>query len=84
VLRDVVGDLIAEGWTKSPLEPRAREAHGQRRRGGVGHELEAGPRVGAALKLLRPATASSTRSTSARSTLLEVFEDEQAAVQSFA
>jgi len=85
VLREVVRRLIAEGWTKILLNL----AHVKRMdSGGVG-ELVASWKLahefGAALKLLRPGDrVKFTLHLSQILPLLEVFEDEEAAVQGFA
>ena len=85
LLRDVVGELVAEGWAKIVLNL----AHVKRMdSGGVG-ELVASWKLahefGAALKLLRPGDrVRHTLHLSQILPLLEVFESEEAAVQSFA
>ena len=84
LLRDVVGELVAEGWAKIVLNL----AHVKRMdSGGVG-ELVASWKLaqefGAALKLLRPGDrVRHTLHLSQILPLLEVFESEDAAVQSF-
>ena len=84
VLREVVAELIAEGWTKILLNlARVKRLDS----GGVG-ELVAtwklAHELGAALKLLRPGDrVKHTLHLSQILPLLEVFEDEPAAVASF-
>ena len=85
LLRDVVSELVAEGWTKIVLN-LARV--GRLDSGGVG-ELVASWKLahefGAGLKLLRPGDrVRHTLHLSQILPLLEVFEDEAAAVASFA
>ncbi|MGD1146749.1 MAG: STAS domain-containing protein [Thermoanaerobaculaceae bacterium] len=84
VLRDVVGELVAEGWAKILLNL----AHVKRMdSGGVGELVTSwklAHEFGAALKLLRPGDrVKYTLHLSQILPLLEVFEDEEAAVQSF-
>ncbi len=85
MLRDVVSELIAEGWTKILLNlARVKRLDS----GGVG-ELVASWKLahefGASLKLLRPGDrVKHTLHLSQILPLLEVFEDEGAAVDSFA
>lgn len=85
MLRDVVSELIAEGWTKILLNlARVKRLDSS----GVG-ELVASWKLahefGAALKLLRPGDrVKHTLHLSQILPLLEVFEDEGAAVDSFA
>lgn len=84
VLREVVSELIAEGWRKVLLNlARVKRMDS----GGVG-ELVASWKLahefGATVKLLRPGDrVKYTLHLSQILPLVEVFEDEQAAVQSF-
>jgi anti-sigma B factor antagonist len=84
LLRDVVSELVAEGWTKIVLNlARVQRLDS----GGVG-ELVASWKLahefGAALKLLRPGDrVRHTLHLSQILPLLEVFEDEAAAIASF-
>ncbi len=84
VLREVVDELVAEGWKKILLNLEKVERMDS---SGIG-ELVAGwklsRRFGAALKLLRPSDrVRSTLHLSQVLPLLEVYEDETEAVGSF-
>jgi len=85
LLRDVMNEIIAEGWKKIILNLRDVNIMDSSGIGEVLSSWKLAQRFGGALKLLRPApSVQRTLRLTQLLPLLEVFDDENAAVTSFA
>ena len=85
LLRDVMNEIVAEGWKKIVLNLRDVNIMDSSGIGEVLSSWKLAQRFGGAVKLLRPApSVKRTLRLTQLLPLLEVFDDENAAVKSFA
>ena len=84
LLRDVMNEVVAEGWTKIVLNLRQVSIMDSSGIGEVVSSWKLAQRFGGGVKLLRPApSVKRTLKLTQLLPLLEVFEDEDEAVASF-
>ena len=84
LLRDVMNEIVAEGWTKIVLNLRQVSIMDSSGIGEVVSSWKLAQRFGGGVKLLRPApSVKRTLKLTPLLPLLEVFEDEDEAVASF-